>query len=292
MNLVTVIPALNEASTIGEVVSGARGLCSRVVVIDDGSSDGTSDVARLSGAVVHRRECTEGYTSCILEGFRIALDSGADLIATMDGDAAHSPDELGALTKQHISRAATLTIGDRFQIPSSSVASTKVLGNRVVANLLSLASPVPLSKTDVASGFRIFSAGFARDLIRTTGAIPGFGWCYFSILTAAAMGRRVEYCPVSVRYDGSRLLFTRVFEFLDMIKTLQMFCLPGELGSRISELYTAVESNRLIRFDFGNDIIYAVPLADIHGYIFQEQHKFFVTAQKECDSSFNFHGYA
>lgn len=85
-----VIPALNESATIQEVVS-AVGEYGVPIVVDDGSSDGTAEVARQGGAFVVSHEKNSGYDAALNSGFEEAARRGMDVIVTMDADGQHAP---------------------------------------------------------------------------------------------------------------------------------------------------------------------------------------------------------
>src|SRR5689334_5707563 len=96
---VIVIPALNEAATIGDVVAGARAAApdATVVVVDDGSADATGQRAAVAGADVLRLPFTCGIGGAVQAGLRFAVRRGADRVVRLDGDGQHDPADLGRL---------------------------------------------------------------------------------------------------------------------------------------------------------------------------------------------------
>jgi hypothetical protein len=96
--LLVVIPALNEAADIGEVVSKARAHGAiDVLVIDDGSTDDTAAIATLNGATVVHAPLWQGAWGAIQTGIRFAVRHGYSAVVTMDGDGQHEPDHLPLL---------------------------------------------------------------------------------------------------------------------------------------------------------------------------------------------------
>ena len=87
MRILAVIPAYNEQRTIAEVVLKAEKHVDEVVVVDDGSSDLTGEIARRMGATVLRHETNRGKGAALRTGFLHALRSGADVVVTLDADA-------------------------------------------------------------------------------------------------------------------------------------------------------------------------------------------------------------
>jgi len=94
MNFCLLIPAYNEARTIGQVVSEARKIISSVVVVDDGSQDATAQIAQDSGALVLKHQINSGKGAALRTGFQYALDHGYDAVITMDSDGQHDVDDI------------------------------------------------------------------------------------------------------------------------------------------------------------------------------------------------------
>jgi len=90
---VIVIPAYNEEKTIAEAVRGALQAADRVLVVDDGSADRTSEIAAAAGAIVVRHAVNRGLGGALGTGIEGALRLGADLIATMDADGQHRSED-------------------------------------------------------------------------------------------------------------------------------------------------------------------------------------------------------
>src|SRR5438552_2406510 len=91
-----VIPAYNEAASVGEVVRQVRKLFPQVVVVDDGSADQTSEAAQAAGAVVVRHLINRGQGAALKTGIDYALAQGADIIVTFDSDGQHQLEDVAA----------------------------------------------------------------------------------------------------------------------------------------------------------------------------------------------------
>jgi glycosyltransferase involved in cell wall biosynthesis len=107
-----VIPAFNEAKTIGQVVGGVASL-GTVIVVDDASSDETADNATNAGAIVVRHNTNAGYDGAIESGFAEADRLGATGVITFDADGQHDPSFLGAFVEALEGDVADLVIGIR-----------------------------------------------------------------------------------------------------------------------------------------------------------------------------------
>ena len=89
-----VIPCLNEAAAIASVVRGVRAYVPDVLVVDDGSTDGTSSAAQAAGAMVLRHAEPAGKGAALAAGFRESLAAGFDWVLSMDGDGQHAPADI------------------------------------------------------------------------------------------------------------------------------------------------------------------------------------------------------
>ena len=107
--IVIVVPAHNEAAAIGQVIfripKQINGMRALPIVVDDGSNDGTCNIARAYGAYVLRHVTNLGAGAATLTGLRAAQALGADIIVTMDADGQHNPDEIEKLVQQQDSRS-------------------------------------------------------------------------------------------------------------------------------------------------------------------------------------------
>ena len=109
--VVAVIPALNEAGSIGTVVGGLLTRAA-VIVVDDGSTDETSSIARKAGARVVRHELNRGYDAALATGLADASAQGYELVITMDADGQHNPDLIEPFIMA-LRRGADLVVGVR-----------------------------------------------------------------------------------------------------------------------------------------------------------------------------------
>jgi glycosyltransferase involved in cell wall biosynthesis len=153
MRICALIPAFNEAPHIAKVVEGAREHVADVVVIDDGSSDGTADIARSAGATCLqlRRNC--GKASALRAGIAFAREHNFTHVITLDGDGQHLPEDIPVLLRVAEETRADLVIGarsfDRAHMPRSRYFSN-IIGSRLASAL------VGRKIRDSQCGFRLF----------------------------------------------------------------------------------------------------------------------------------------
>lgn len=161
MKLVAIIPSLNAAKTLGPVIDGARACIEPVVVIDDGSTDDTSKVAREHGAIVLRHERNRGKGGALKTGFAWALENGYDGVITLDADGQHLPAEIPKFARAASETKADLIIGGRAHLFEHMLPRRR-RANRFSAWCIAKASGVEI--TDSQSGFRFYSARLIREV--------------------------------------------------------------------------------------------------------------------------------
>jgi glycosyltransferase involved in cell wall biosynthesis len=153
--IVVLIPAYNEERCIGSVVLKARKFADVVLVVDDGSSDVTADVARDAGAEVIRHPENRGKGAALNTGFQEVRRFAADVVILMDADGQHLPEELPILAAPILDGEADIVVGTRYLEKTSEVPVHRVYGHQVFNFITSQASGVSLS--DSQNGFRAFS---------------------------------------------------------------------------------------------------------------------------------------
>jgi glycosyltransferase involved in cell wall biosynthesis len=116
-----VVPAYNEQRNIGRVIGGVREavLAADVLVVNDGSSDGTALMARQAGATVISLPFNLGYGVALQAGFKYALERGYDYVVQMDADGQHEPASVLDLIAEVRKGTADVVLGSRFLGPST-----------------------------------------------------------------------------------------------------------------------------------------------------------------------------
>jgi dolichol-phosphate mannosyltransferase len=200
--IAVVVPAKNEAAWIRSVVETMPSFVDDVIVIDDGSTDETAEIARAAGADVLRRERSEGVGSAIMAGYERALDRGADVVAVMAGDGQMCPDDLPRLLEPITSGRADYTKGDRFRHPD--VAHTMPRARRLIGGVLSAATGLAIGQpglSDSQSGYTAISRRALRA-IDLSAVWPGYGYPNDLLGHLACAGMRIEDVVVRPVYRG------------------------------------------------------------------------------------------
>ena len=112
-----IIPCLNEAATIRPLVEEVRALLPQVWVVDDGSVDGTADLAEHAGALVIRSGSSEGKGSALRKGWEAAKKQGFGWVLSMDGDGQHLPSDIPKFLTRASAGDVDLIIGNRMERP-------------------------------------------------------------------------------------------------------------------------------------------------------------------------------
>jgi len=201
-----VIPVFNEAATVADIVERAR-LHGPVLVVDDGSSDGSGAAAAAAGAEVLSLAGRRGKGEALRRGFAEGLRRGVQRVVTLDGDGQHDPDEIPRLLKAAVEEPRALVVGGRLGgvtepaervMPAGRVVALRVAGFFI--NWLSEAAVA-----DTQSGFRVYPASL---LSAVTARHGGFVLESELLLRAAAHGFRVlEIAITPIHFEDRRSRF-------------------------------------------------------------------------------------
>lgn len=194
-NVVAIIPAYNEEKALADVLGKTLDYVDEVIVVDDGSSDKTSEVAIEAGARVIKHSVNLGKGEALKSGFK-AIE-GDSIIITIDGDGQHNPNEIPDLVRPIIEDGADLVNGSRYMNgPEENTPAYRRVGQKVldIATNISAGTKV----TDSQSGFRAFSSK-SKNVFRFKDT--GFGIESEMLVDAAEAGLKIVEVPITVRYD-------------------------------------------------------------------------------------------
>jgi len=208
--LIAAIPCLNEEQFIKDIVTRTRRYVDKVIVIDDGSTDNTSKVAKDAGAEVIRHGTRQGAGAATRSAFEAAKTCGADVMVTLDGDGQHNPDEIPQVLAPILHGEADLVIGSRFLQPAQQTQETqrtnirryRKFGIDVITWLYNFGSRIKVS--DSQSCFRAHSRKLL-DAINITES--GFSFSVEVLIKSRRRGLVIAEAPISCVYhsQGSSL---------------------------------------------------------------------------------------
>ena len=192
--VIAAIPCYNEEQFIGDVVRKVNQYVDQVVVVDDGSSDRTAEVAEAAGATVVRHDVNKGPGGAYKTCFGVARENGAEILITLDGDEQHDPDELPRLLQPLLNGEADLVVGSRF-LGQYEVPRYRKVGIDVITFLYNIGSKVKV--VDAQSCYR----GYNRKALNTLRITEdGFGFSVELLVQARKNGLRIVEAPISCIY--------------------------------------------------------------------------------------------
>jgi glycosyltransferase involved in cell wall biosynthesis len=191
-NCAAVIPCLNESASITALVAAVSGRLSSVLVVDDGSADGTARLAKDAGAVVLRHAKNLGKGAALQTGLAHALESGFEWAVTLDGDGQHAPEDLPALFRRAELTGAKMVIGNRMG-EAQKMPWLRRSVNRAMSKIISRRAGKFLP--DTQSGFRLIHLPTWATLLLEA---EKFEVESEMLLAFLAAGERVEFAPVQV----------------------------------------------------------------------------------------------
>ena len=201
-SLAVVIPAYNESATIRDVATRSLAVCNNVIIVDDGSTDGTADrVADLNVRLI-RHETNLRKAAALWSGMRAAMDAGADAVITLDGDGQHRPEDIPALVRAADEHPGSIVIGARLH-QCDEIPPVRFRANRIANFWISWAAGYSIQ--DSQSGCRLYPAALLRELNLNTGASRGFVFESEVLIEAAKRGTRSVAVDIPAIYsDGLR----------------------------------------------------------------------------------------
>lgn len=185
-----IIPAYNEAQIIGDLVEKIRKLYPdfEIIVINDGSTDNTADVARASGATVYNHPYNIGNGAAVKSGIKVA---SGDILVFMDGDNQHDPEDIAGLIEYL--PEFDMVVGARSI--KNHASWSRAIGNKFYNWLASYVAK--FSVKDLTSGFRAIKSNIARNFVYL---LPNT-YSYPTTITLGVLrnGGSVKYIPIRIK---------------------------------------------------------------------------------------------
>lgn len=196
MKICLLLPAYNEASVIGDIISASLTFVEAIIVVDDGSSDDTSHIAQNSGAVVLQHESNLGKGMALRTGFEYALKEGYELIFTIDADGQHEPADIPRFLAKLQHDNPDILIGaritERWNMPLH-----RRLNNRLISRVGSWLCGQKV--VDFQSGFRLIKSAVLRSVTLETSRYETESEL---LIKAGRLGFRIDSLPIRTIYNG------------------------------------------------------------------------------------------
>jgi len=212
MRICVIIPALNESREIAGLIKRVRRFVSDILVIDDGSTDQTAQVAKVVGAEVLRNERNQGKGACLVKGYAYALEKGFDAVISMDGDGQHSAEDLPVFLKAAEDSKDALIIGNRMS-NSRNMPFVRVLTNRFMSLLLSLVTKQNIP--DTQCGFRLVK----KELLEKVNLVTSkFEMESEILIKASRRGFKIRSVPIKTIYGNEK---SQINPFVDTFRFMR-----------------------------------------------------------------------
>jgi glycosyltransferase involved in cell wall biosynthesis len=271
VKILVCIPAFNEAKSIADVIAKSKKYADGVIVYDDGSTDGTYEVANSVGASVIRNPENKGYGVAIRSLFQAAKEQNADIMITLDSDGQHNPDEIPQLIEPLLKQRFDMVIGSRFLDSNGKekVPRYRSFGIKTITKLTRAASYNGI--TDSQSGFRAYNK---NALSKINLFEDGMAVSVEILLRAKEKNLLTTEVPITINYDvkdtsthnpishGVGVLYS-VLQFVSLRHPLAFYGLPGIalLGVAAFFLRNALHLFSTTGFVSTNMILIAVGIA-------------------------------
>ncbi|MEX1053814.1 MAG: glycosyltransferase family 2 protein [Nitrosopumilaceae archaeon] len=213
MKLTIVIPAYNEEKTIGKVIKEIPNTIPSidkidVIVIDDGSTDKTAEVARNVGAKVYSFKHNKGLAKAVAEGFARFLESDSDILVLTDADDQYDSREIPLLVDPIIQKKADMVLGDRQVKKLDHMKFGNKIGNMMVTKMLS--TLIGMDVLDAQSAFR----SYTRETVARLHIFSNYTFTQETLIELKYKKLRIINVPVSFRQrtDKSRLI-SNIFSY-------------------------------------------------------------------------------
>lgn len=196
MKICIVIPAFNEAKTIGEVINAVKSCGSDILVVNDGSADDTENIAKASGADCITFRKNQGKGKALKCGFDYAAQKGYDAVITMDGDGQHSPGDLVNIIENSGKNEIGIVVGNRMANPEKMPLSrfgTNLFMSFIISlicrqNIPDTQCGYRLIKTDILKRTHLFSSNYEIESE--------------VLIKASRLGYKIISVPIKSVYEG------------------------------------------------------------------------------------------
>lgn len=206
---IAIIPAYNEEKNIGEVIRKCNQYVHQTIVVDDGSRDHTSQVAKSMNVITVTNEINKGKTEALRRGFSRGLEEDGEIFILIDGDGQHNPDEI-PLFLEKIREGFDLVIGAR-KFDKKVMPKIRILANSISSYLVSLISGIRIE--DSQSGYRAIKKELIEKITFTSNR---YQVDTEMIIKAAKCGYKICSVPIETIYHP--MAKSKVHQIIDPLR--------------------------------------------------------------------------
>lgn len=225
MRVVVTIPAYNEEKTIRKVIRNIKEIMDRegynykIMVIDDGSTDSTAEIAKKEGVIIHSHPYNYGLAETFKTEMEKILEMDSDIIVHIDADGQYEPAEIPKLIQPIIKGEADFVLGSRFKGSIEKMSFLKRWGNKAFSRVISKITGIRI--TDAQSGYRAFT----RDVARKIKIKSDYTYTQEMIIRAVKNKFKIKEVPIkSYKTRKSKLMKSPLdFAFRAWINILRVY---------------------------------------------------------------------
>ena len=216
-SVAALIPAYFEERAIADVATRTLAQLDHVLVVDDGSTDATTERAKATGARVIKHEVNKGKGGAIKTGFTALLEQPVEYILILDADGQHLPEEIGRFIDEANQSGAQLIVGSRMG-DTRTMPFVRRMTNRFMSWLISRVCGQPIP--DSQSGFRMIHRDVVPHLFCET---QGYDYESEMIFIAAREGFKIASVPISTIYGDEKSKIHPVRDTIKFFKLLARY---------------------------------------------------------------------
>ncbi|MDD5166180.1 MAG: glycosyltransferase family 2 protein [Candidatus Omnitrophica bacterium] len=212
MNICVLIPTFNEGEAIAGLIKKVSAQNLEVIVVDDGSKDNTSEIARRNNATVLQNQSNQGKGASLIKGFAFILSKGFDAVITMDGDGQHAPEDLPNFISAAQYSDGGIFIGNRMA-KTKTMPPIRYLTNKLMSWLISKVAKQNIP--DTQCGFRLIRKEVLEKLNLKTYKYETESEI---LIEASRSGFKIESVPIKTLYLNEK---SHINPFVDTLRFLK-----------------------------------------------------------------------
>ena len=257
VNIMVCIPTFNAESTISEAVKKCKEFADLVLVVNDGSTDNSAEVAKEAGAEVLTHKINLGYGGAIKSIFLKSSELQMDALVTFDADGQHDVNDIDLVLKPIIEDKTDICIGSRFLEKNDNIPKYRKIGIKTITGITNVSTGLKIS--DSQSGFRAYNKKVLEKIIPSE---LGMGVSTEILIKSKKENFRITEIPITISYEGDTSsqnpithgggVILSTMKYVSIENPLKFYGIPGLILFSIGILFTIwtldifAETNKII----------------------------------------------